>query len=335
MSVHSRRTLLRSSLGLAGLGLLVGCDLPRLPWQPARVPRVGYLILNSERTNTPFREAFLQELRALGYVEGQNVLLDARYADDRADQLASLADELVRLPVDVIVTYATQAALAAKQATTSIPIVMATGGDPVANGLVPNLARPGGNVTGFSTVEGPLNGKRVSVLKESVPTLAQLAVLWNPANPDSVRNFADVEQAARHLGVELQPQPIREPADAPTALRALEGAASDGLLVINTPVINSHFEEIAAVARRRRLPSISGQTAFAKVGGLMAYGPSFEDNFRRAATYVDKILKGAKPGDLPVEQPTKFDFVINLKTAQALGLTIPPSVLQQANEVIQ
>src|SRR5687768_11100916 len=176
MPIHGRRTLLKGSLALAGLGLLVGCDLPRLPWQPAKVPRVGYLILNSERTNTPFREAFLQELRDLGYVEGQNVVLEARYADDRADQLSSLADELVRLPVDVIVTYATQAALAAKQATTSVPIVMATGGDPVGNGLVTNLARPGGNITGFSTVEGPLNGKRVSVLKELVPALAQLAV---------------------------------------------------------------------------------------------------------------------------------------------------------------
>ena len=330
-----RRRFLQGGLALAGLGLLVGCDQPRLPWQPTKVPRVGFLSLNSDRTTASYREAFLQQLRELGYAEGQSFVFEARYADDRADRLPALADELVRLPAEVIVTYATQAALAAKQATASVPVVMATGGDPVGNGLVTNLARPDGNVTGFSTVEGPLNGKRVGFLKEAAPALARLAVLWNPANPDSVRNFADVEQAAQQLGIQLQPQPIREPGEVPTALGALEGTPSDALLVINTPVINSHFEAIAALAERRRLPSISGQPVFAKLGGLMAYGPSFEDNFRRAATYVDKILKGAKPGDLPVQQPTKFDFVVNLKTARALGLTIPPGVLQQATELLQ
>lgn len=330
-----RRWFMRRSLALAGVSLLVGCDLPRLPWQPTKVPRVGFLSLNPERVVTSFRDAFLNELGSLGYVEGQTFRLEARYADDRADQLSSLADELVRLSADVIVTYATQAAIAAKQATTSVPVVMASGGDPVGNGLVTNLAHPGGNITGFSTVEGPLNGKRVSMLKELVPALAQLAVLWNPANPDSVRNFADVDQAARELGIRLEPREIREPADVPTALGTLEGAAIDALLVINTPVINSHFEGIAAFALRRRLPSITGQPVYPTVGGLMAYGPSFEDNFRRAAQYVDKILKGAKPGDLPVQQPTKFDLVINLKTAQAIGLTITPSVVQQATQVIQ
>ena len=335
MDPWTRRGFLRGGLALAGLGLLSACGTPSLPWRPAKPARLGYLILTTAAANAALDAAFREGLRALGYVEGRNITLEARYADNVAERLPALAAELVRLPVDVIVTAATQPAIAAQRATTSIPIVMATGGDPVANGLVASLAHPGGNITGLSTIEGPLYGKRLDLLKETVPNLARLAVLWNPANPDSVRNFGAAEQAARELGLQLRPVPAREPGDFPTAFAALAREPSDALLVIQTPLSNSHFEQVASFALSRRLPSISGQTAFTDVGGLMIYGPNFGDLYRRAAGYVDRILKGAEAADLPVEQATKFDFVINLKTAQALGLTIPESVLQQATELIQ
>jgi ABC-type uncharacterized transport system substrate-binding protein len=239
------------------------------------------------------------------------------------------------LPVDAIVTAATQPALAAQHATRDIPVVMATGGDPVANGLVSSLAHPGGSVTGVTTMEGPLWGKRIELLRDAVPQLGRLAILWYAENPDSVLNFGVAEQAARDLRLDVRSLPVRARAEIPDALAAVAREPSDGLLVVNTPIINSQYEAIAAFALSQRLPSISGLTAFTEVGGLMAYGPSFAASHRRAAYYVDRILKGAKPADLPIEQPREFEFVINLRTAQALGLTIPQHVLLQATEIIQ
>jgi putative ABC transport system substrate-binding protein len=332
--VWSRRRFVQG-VGVAGIGLAAGCG--RWPGQeaPARPARVGYLSVATAQASAPTADEFRAGLQALGYVEGQNLTIEARYADNAADRLPALAAELVGLPVDVVVTVATQAALAAQQATRDIPIVMATGGDPVANGLVGSLAHPGGNITGLSTMEGPLWGKRVELLRDSVPQLSRLAILWNSEGPDSVLNFGVAEQAARDLRLDVQSLPVRAVGEIPDALAALAREPSDALLAINSPIINNQYEAIGAFALSQHLPSMSGLTSFSDAGGLMAYGPSFPASHRRAAYYVDRILKGAKPADLPVEQPTTFDFVINLKTAQALGLTIPQRVLLQATEVIQ
>jgi putative tryptophan/tyrosine transport system substrate-binding protein len=335
MSIN-RRQLLQSA-GVAGLGLLVGCG--GLPGQapPAKVPRVGYLILGTAQGNAWLEQEFRAGLRELGYVEGQNLIIEARYADNVADRLPELAAELVGLPVDVLVPAASQPSLAAQQATRNVPIVMAHGGDPVANGLVRSLAHPGGNVTGMTTdvIEGPLWGKRVELLRDTVPHLARLAILWYSENPPSVLNYGVAEQAARALQVEVQSRPVRAGGEILGALAVIAREPSDALLVVNTPIINSQHAAIAAFALSQGLPSISGQTTFTHAGGLMVYGPSFTASHRRAAYYVDRILKGTKPADLPVEQPREFEFVINLQTAQALGLTIPQHVLLQATEIIQ
>jgi putative ABC transport system substrate-binding protein len=331
-----RRRQFVQGMGVAGLALLAGCG--RWPGQaqaPARSSRVGYLILSTAAANARLEEEFRAGLRTLGYVEGENLTIEARYADEAADRLPELAAELVRLPVDVLVTAATQPALAARQATRDIPIVMATGGDPVANGLVGSLARPGGNITGLTTMEGPLWGKRIELLRDTIPHLGRLAILWYSENPDSVLNFGVAEQAARDLRLDVQSLPVRARGEVPDALAAAAREPSDALLVVNTPILYSQFEAIAAFALSQRLPSMSGLTAFTDAGGLMVYGPNFPSSHRRAAYYVDRVLKGTKPADLPVEQPTTFDFILNLRTAQALGLTIPQHVLLQATEVVQ
>jgi putative tryptophan/tyrosine transport system substrate-binding protein len=331
--VTTRRTFISS---LAG-GLLVA-PLATEAQQAAKVPRIGYLALNPG-VNPHLREAFRQGLRDLGYVEGRNVVTEYRDAEGKAERLPALAAELVALKVDVIVTGGgTRPALAAKQATKTIPIVFASAGDPVTDGLVTSLARPGGNVTGSSILTPELVGKSLELLTQAVPGVRRVAFLWQPGAMDE-RTEKDMlqraEVAGRALGVRLQLLEARGPADIDRAFSEMTRARAGALTVLASSMLFSERRRLVDLAAKNRLPAGYTQREFVEAGGLMAYGPSLADLFRHAATYVDKILKGAKPGDLPVEQPTKFELVINLKTAKALGLTIPPSLLQRADEVIQ
>ena len=296
-----------------------------------KVYRIGFL--RAGQPPKPWVEAFQQGLRERGYVDGQNVVVEFRFTDGSVDQLPRLAEELVRLKVDVILASAAPPALAAKKATTSVPIVFVNVFDPVELGLIPSLGRPGGNITGLASTSADLAGKRLELLRELVPKLRRVAVLWDPANPTNPIQLKGVEVAARTLSLQLQPAPVQGPSDFDAAFKAARGA--NGLLLLDSPLVITHRARLAGLAAASRLPAISGLRDFVEVGGLMSYGVDFPDSFRRAAVYVDKILKGAKPADLPVEQPTKFELVINLKTAKALGLTIPPSLLARADEVIQ
>ena len=323
----NRRTFL---CGLT-LGTLCG-PLASGAEQPGKVARIGYLSLGSS-TSAP--HAFRQGLRDFGYVEGQNIVIEYRYAEGRAERLPDLAAELLRLNVDVIVAGGTPAPLAAKHATGTIPIVMTSAGDPVGSGLVASLARPGGNVTGLSTFTRELAAKRLQLLKEVVPGASRVAVLWNAANPYAVLNMRETEAAARTLGGQVQSLEVRGPDDVENAFPAAIRGRAGALIVVDDPLTYLYRMRIADLAARNRLPAMYGFREYAEAGGLMAFGASLADLGRRAATYVDKILKGARPADLPVEQPTKFELVINMKTAKALGLTIPQSLLLRADEVIQ
>ncbi len=303
----------------------------------ATIPRIGLLFPTSlSDPRTPHSlEAFRQGLRELGYVEGQNIAIESRFAEGKWDQLPGLAAELVRVKVDVIVTYTTPATQAVKQATGTIPIVVAAVIDPVAAGLVASLAHPGGNVTGLSQMVPELAGKQLEVLKEVAPKISRVALLSNPANPAHALAIRDVKVAARSLGVQLQLLEARGPSEIESAFAAMTTERAGGVIVLVDSMLIDHRTRIADLAARRRLPTVSATIETAQAGGLMAYGPSVRDMFRRAAAYVDKILKGAKPADLPIEQPTTFELVINLRTARALGLTIPQSVLLRADQVIQ
>jgi putative ABC transport system substrate-binding protein len=276
-------------------------------------------------------------MRALGYVEGQNLVLEVREAEGQYERFPALAAELVRLPVDVLLVANTPAALAAKHATTTIPIVMVTLGDPVGSGLVASLARPGGNITGLTVMHPDLAGKQLEFLKDVLPTVSRVAVLWNPANPVSALMVRAAEVAAQALGVQLHLVEARGPEAFDSAFAAMTRAHAGALLVLGEPVFVQHRRRLAELAATSRLPTMHNVQcrAFVEAGSLLCYGASLLDQWRRAATYVDKILKGAKPADLPVEQPMKFELVINLKTAKALGITMPPSLLFQADEVIQ
>ena len=276
-----------------------------------------------------------QSFRELGYVEGKNLTFERRYAEDRLDRLAGLAAELVSLKVDVIMAAGTLAPLAAKRATSTIPIVMMSAGDPVGSGLVAGLAQPGANVTGMSLMAPDLGGKRLQLLKELLPEISRVAVLWNAANPYSALVFKETVGAARTLGVELQSLEIREPPDLDAALEAATGRHADALVAVEDPLTSDLRKKVAEFAIDHRLPTISGLRVFADSGALMSYGADLADIIRRSVVYVDKILKGAKPSDLPVEQPTKFELVINLKTAKLLGLTMPPLLLARADEIIE
>jgi putative ABC transport system substrate-binding protein len=305
--------------------------------QSAKIARIGYLALN--RAASPhLAEAFLQGLRDLGYVEGRNVVVDYRDAEGKSERLPALAAELVALKVDVILAGGTPQALAAKQVTRTIPIVLAAVADPVASGLVTSLAWPGGNVTGLSLLAPDLVGKCLEQLTQAVPGVSRVAVLWQPGALGE-RTEKDMlkaaEVAARALGVRLQVVEARGPADVDRAFSDMTRARAGALTVLTSTMFISERRRLVDLAAKNRLPAVYAQREFVDAGGLMAYGPSVSVLFRRAATYVDKILKGAKPGDLPVEQPTKFEMVINIKTAKALGLTIPQSLLQRADEVIQ
>jgi putative tryptophan/tyrosine transport system substrate-binding protein len=300
--------------------------------QPAgKVWRIGYLVAGSGR----IPEAFRQGLRDLGYVEGQNLAIEYRHADGTFDHLPDLAAKLVRLPVDVIVTGGENAARVAQQATHTIPIVIVAGVDPVGVGLVASLARPEGNITGLSSLGPELGGKRLELLKEAVPTASRVAVLFNPANISAVHQWREMEGAARSLGVQLHAMEMRQGDELERAFDTATSEGAGALIIFRDFFIETHRTRILHLAAKSRLPVMSGLRDFVDAGGLMSYGPRLADIHRRAAGYVHQLLKGAKPADLPVEQPTTFEFVINLKTAEALGLTIPSTLLFQATDVIR
>jgi ABC-type uncharacterized transport system substrate-binding protein len=303
--------------------------------QPKQLPRIGYLVANFPSTNPGRVEAFRQGLRDFGYVEGKSIVIEWRYAEGKADRLPALATELVRLKVDVIVTAGPASTRPAKEATVTVPIVMGFDNDPVGNGFVASLARPGGNITGLSTLAPEISGKQLELLKEIVPRLSRVAVLGNSNEPGNAQALREVDGAAGAFGVQLQHLDVRDPKDIETAFPAASKGRADAILMLNSPVLNPHRTQVINLAVKSRLPVIYGQSEFVEAGGLMTYGVSFTDLFRRAAVYVDKILKGAKPADLPVEQPTKFEFVINLKAAKQIGLTIPANVLARADKVIK
>jgi putative ABC transport system substrate-binding protein len=328
------RLVFSITLALGGLFSPVAAEAQ----QAAKIARIGYLSANLA-ANPHLPEAFRQGLRDLGYVEGRNVVIEYRDAEGKFERFPALAAELVALKVDVIVTSGgTPAALAAKQATRTLPIVFAAHADPVGSGLITSLARPGGNVTGLSNLAPELVGKCLEQLKQAVPGVSRVAALWQPGAYGE-RTEKDMpkgaEAAARALGVRLQFVEARGPADFDRAFSETTTAHADALTVLPSAMFVNERRRLVALAAKNRLPAVYPSRDSVDAGGLMSYGPDLADVFRRAATYVDKILKGAKPGDLPVEQPTKFELVINLKTAKALGLTIPPSLLGRADEVIQ
>jgi len=305
--------------------------------QAGKVPRIGFLGVTSPSDRPSHLDAFRQRLRELGWVEGQNIVIDYRYAEGRVDRLPDLAAELVRLKVDLIVASAgTQAATAAKNATETIPIVMIYVRDPVGTGLIASLARPGGNVTGVSGSAGlELFAKQLELLKETVPKIRRVAILSNPDNAYHQLAIREVNVAARSLGVQLQLLEARGPNEFDGAFAAMAKERVGALLVLSDAIFGSHRTRLADLAARSRLPAAFGVRDDVEAGGLMSYGPSILDSYRQAATYVDRILRGAKPAELPVEQPAKFELVINMKTAKALGLTIPQSVLLRADHVIE
>ena len=316
--------------------LLVGLTLASVDLaeaqQQAKVAKIGFL---SGGITSSTRQIIQRELGALGYVEGKNIAIEYRQADNRLDLLPALADELVRLKVDVLVTPSTPAALAAKNATKTIPIVFYNVSDPVTAGLVDSLARPGGNITGFTSIMAALAGKRLELLKETVPKLFRVGLLWNPQAQGSTQQWKESQLAARELGLELQSMEASSADRYADSFKEATRAHSTAIAVTQDPVASSHQKLIADLAAKHRLPAIYPRGDYVESGGLMSYGPDQTEPYRRAAIYVDKILKGAKPSDLPVEQPTKFELMINFKTAKALGLTIPPVVMMRAEKVIK
>ena len=307
----------------------------------SKIPRVGILFIGGR--DQPHLEAFKQGLRERGYSEGKNIVLDYRYAEGKVDRLPALATELVQLKVDVIVTTSGNSARAAAQATKTIPIVLTTGADPVKSGLADGLAKPGHNVTGLSIIEEDLSGKRVEILKETFPKMTRLAYLWNPiavsysaadttsGNP----SYDEAEKITKTVGVQLLPYKVRSLAEIEKGFANMPKVRPQALLVLQSPVMTLNSKRIVELALEQHLPGMYPSNQFAQEGGLIAYGPVISDLYRRAATYVDKILKGANPAELPIEQPTKFELVINLKTAKQIGLTIPPNVLARADRVIK
>jgi putative ABC transport system substrate-binding protein len=303
--------------------------------QPKKVPRIGFLIGSSPAAIAARIEAFRQGLRDLGYVEGKNIVIEWRYAEGKLDRLPALAAELVRLKIDIIGTGSPATTRAAKEATVTIPIVMAQDTDPVANGFVASLARHGGNITGLSTLAPELSGKQLELLKETVPRLSRMAVLGNSTLPGNAQALKEMELAAGAFKVQLQYVDVLDLKDIETAFRAVSKGRADAVLVLGNPIFLSQRIQITDLAVKSRLPAIYERPEYVDDGGLMTYGVNINELYRRAATYVDKILKGAKPADLPVEQPTKFELWINLKTAKQIGLTVPQRVLLKADRVIK
>ena len=338
MKHHGRRQFLQAGLALAGSSLLSGCGLPPLPGQrAAKVPGIGFP--NASTAADPIVAQQLAGLRQglseLGYVEGRNVTLETRFAEGKAERIPDLVAELVDLPVDLTVGQAPAVLAAAKRAMTTIPIVFAAAPDPVGQGLIAGLARPGGNLTGLAATPAEFGSKQLDLLQEAVPEASRVAVLLNPGNAASGLGLGEMQIAGPRMHLETRPFEVRAADDFARAFAAVRGWQSDALMVINDPLITVHLAEILDFAAHNRLPAACTSKEYVVAGGLMSYAANVFDLWRRAATFIDKILKGAKPADLPVEQPTRFDFVINLKTARALGLTIPQEVLMQATEVIQ
>jgi putative ABC transport system substrate-binding protein len=302
---------------------------------PGKIHTIGLLLFSAGSEAVTVIAPFLDALRELGWIEGKNVVIESRYAENRIERLPELAADLVRRNVDVIVAFGTPPPLAAKQATTTIPIVMAAAGDPVGSGLVASLAQPGGNVTGMSVMAPDLGGKRLELLKEVLPWLDRVAVLWNAANPYAAIVFKETQAAGRILGVKNQSLEVRGPDDFDGVFEAARQQRPEALITVEDPLTIVHRKRIVDFAAGQQLPALYGLREFVMAGGLMSYGASLADVFRRAAGYVDKILKGAKPADLPVQQPTKFELMINLKSAKALGLVFPITLLARADEVIE
>ena len=303
--------------------------------QPGKIPRIGFLSPTSPSAISARVEAFRQGLRELGYVEGKTIVIESRHVVGKLDQLSELAAELVRLKVDVIVTTGPTSTRAAKEATSTIPIVMAWDNDPVANGIVASLARPGGNITGLSTLAPEISGKQLELLKEIVPRLSHVAVLRTSTGSGRQATVKEMELAAGALKLQLQYLDVLGPKDIEIAFREAHNGRAGAVLVLASPILDSHRTQVVDLAVKNRLPAIYWTAEWVEAGGLMTYGASITDSFRRAATYVDKILKGRTPADLPVEQPMKFEFVINLIAAKQIGLTIPPNVLVRATKVIR
>ena len=314
---------------------LLALSFPAQAQQPLKVPRIAFLSAVSPSSISPRTEAFRQGLRELGYVEGKSIVIEYRWAEGKFDRLPDLAAELVRLKVDVILSGGPTATRPAKEATVTIPIVMAFDDDPVGSGFVASLARPGGNITGLSTLAPEISGKQLELLKEIVPRLSRVAVFGTSTRSGNAQALREIELAAGALGVQLQYLEVLDAKDIEAVFRAASKGRAGAVLALASPTLLLQRTQIAGLAVKNRLPAIYDRAEFVEDGGLMTYSVSITDLFRRAATYVDKILKGAKPADLPVEQPTKFELVINLKTAKQIGLTIPQSVLYRADKVIK
>jgi putative ABC transport system substrate-binding protein len=329
----------RVALGVVALTFgLLAAPLGAGAQQPAKIPRVGILFFGvpaSPSEPAPLGRALVEGLRNLGWVEGRNVTFEWRYAEGKADRYPALAAELVALKVDVLVASSTPGALAARQATNTIPIVMVAVSDPVGSGLVGSLAHPGGNVTGLSLLAPALSAKRLDLFKQTMPKLARAAVLWNTSNAGMMLRFKETEAASRALGVTIESVGVHGPDDFENAFAAIVRLRPDALVVLADTVTVTHRRRTIDFATANRLPAIYEAREFTNDGGLMSYGISMPDHFRQAATYVDRILKGGKPADIPVEQPAKFELVINLKTAKTIGLTVPPPLLLRADQIIE
>jgi len=319
---------------IALLGCAVGLPIASSAEQLTKLPTIGFLGQSTRSAASEWAAAFVERLRGLGWLEGRNIAIEYRWGEGRNERFAEIAAEFVRLKVDVIVTSGTPTVFAVKQETSTIPIVFATAGDPVGTGLVASLARPGGNVTGLATLAADLAGKRIELLREIVPDLGQLAVIGNVGNPFTVLEVSEVEAAANRLGLKVHRLEIRRAQDIVPAFEGLKSRA-DALYVCTDALAATNRIRINMLALGARLPTIHGSKDYVEAGGLMSYGPNFPDLFWRAAEYVDKILRGIKPGDIPVAQPTKFDLIVNLTTATALGLTLPPPMLSRADEMIE
>jgi putative tryptophan/tyrosine transport system substrate-binding protein len=316
--------------------LLFAAPLAVEAQQSGKIPRLAVFSASTMASASSNDEAFKQGLREHGYVEGQNIALERRYADGRVERMAEIAAELVRMKVDVIVVSSDPAIAVIKRQTQSIPIVMVNSSDPVGTGFIASLARPGGNITGTSSMSPELSAKRLELLREVIPGLSRVTVMWNPDVRGALLDYKGLEGPARSLGVQLQSIEVSHTDDLTRAFSAISDARAEALIVITpNPVAVANRGQFIGFVQRTRLPSVYGAQSYVDAGGLMAYGTSQTELWRRATTYVDKILKGAKPADLPVEQPTRFDLVVNLKAAKAIGLTIPPSVLRRADRVIQ
>jgi putative ABC transport system substrate-binding protein len=329
--IVSRRQVLQGSLALAGVSLLAGCGVPPWALQARRLPRVGFL---KQPPLLDYMDAFRDGMREHGYTEGENFILDYRYVE-QVDQLPDVAAELASVPVDVLVCPNPAAVEAARQVSSTIPIVFVTTANPITMGYAASLSRPGANMTGPSQLAPGVTSKRLQILREVDPRIARVGVFWSPENQTSAAQMQDTQEAALVLGLELLPLQVRQPADFESAFGMALSGGANALFMPISQILMPQLPLIAKFAAAHRIPSMAFQREFPDAGGLMSYGASIPVLYRRAAYYVDKILKGANPADLPVEQPTKFDFVINLKTAQALGMTIPQSVLAQATEIIQ